>query len=136
MIQSCAGDLNVSARQLRSLPQPTVHHAAVFDSEQAEIIVLGGAKQAGGAPHRDIWVYSIVDDAWDSSIPSLPSARAESSAVIAEGMLYLWGSGMVRSCGHSQDSQIRLRRAQLCAAHIEFEVAVMSNERLICVNST
>jgi hypothetical protein len=84
------------ARQLESLPQPAVHHATVFDSERAEILVLGGAKETGGAAHQDVWVYSVADDQWHNSVPSLPSPRAEGSAIIADRLLYLWGSTTVR----------------------------------------
>lgn len=92
-----ADDQQVSAKQLRSLPQPTVHHTTVFDSERAEIFVLGGAKQAGSDVHSDVFVYLIASDSWQAG-SSLPSPRAEGSAVVADGILYLWGGEMVCSC--------------------------------------
>ena len=108
----------VSARQLASLPQTITHHAAVFDSEYARIMVLGGLQEVGGDPTRHVWTYSVVDDDWYNSAPNLPSARAECAAVIAEGMLYVWGSEMVCFWGYPLKLQLyRFKAVVSCCRH-------------------
>lgn len=93
--QKSAGSLKVGARRLQSLQQPIVHHATVFDSGGDQIILVGGAQQVGGDAHSDVWSYSVSDNEW-YSLPSLPSPRSESSMIVSEGHLYVWGSEMVR----------------------------------------